>query len=202
MPDWQRYLIQPTPTPPPVKRRVFISYCHLDQAEAEQFVVRWKDVFSARALGMAFDNAMIESNNPAYVMSRIRADYLGDSTVTVVLIGTCTHSRRYIDWELKASLQRGDGTPNGLVAFLLPSAHNHNGQLYPHLPERLASNYRYLDNTTYARYWFMPETEVSMRQCIETAYQARTTLADAIVNPNEMMKYNSTCKVCQSNHGT
>ena len=200
MSHWQN-LMQPPSAPTPVKRKVFISYCHLDQEEAETFVAKWRNVFTARALGMAFDNAMINSNNPVYVMSRIRADYLGDSSVTVVLVGTCTHSRRYVDWELKASLQRGDSTPNGVVAFLLPSAHNHNGQQYPYLPDRLADNYRYLDNTTYARYWFMPETEAAMRQCIETAYQSRTTLGDAIVNPNEMMKYNSTCKVCQVNHG-
>jgi len=165
------------------------------------FVSAWRNVFTTRALGMAFSNEMINSDNPAYVMSRIRADYLGDSSVTIVLVGNCTHSRRYIDWELKASLQRGNSTPNGVVAFLLPSAHNHNGRLYPYLPERLAANYRYLDNTTYARYWFMPSTEAAMRQCIETAYLSRTTLANNIVNPNEMMKYNVTCKTCGVNHG-
>lgn len=201
MAGWQRSSIPAPPILVPVKRRVFISYCHLDQKEAEVFVATWRNVFTARALGMAFDNAIINSTNPAYVMSRIRADYLGDSSVTIVLVGTCTHSRRYVDWELKASLQRGDSVPNGVVAFLLPSAHNHNGQQYPHLPDRLSANYRYLDNTSYARYWIMPETEAAMRQSIETAYQARTTLANAIVNPNEMMKYNSVCRVCQVNHG-
>jgi hypothetical protein len=201
MSDWGRFLIPPPLAPAPVKRKVFISYCHLNQQEAEGFVSTWRNVFTARALGMAFSNEIINSTNTAYVMSRIRSDYLGDSSVTIVLVGTCTHSRRYIDWELKASLQRGDSTPNGVVAFLLPSAHNHNGRLYPHLPERLDSNYRYLDNTTYARYWFMPNTEASMRECIETAYRSRTALADNIVNPNEMMKYNITCKVCGVNHG-
>lgn len=200
MSDWLRYL-PPPPPPAPVKRRVFISYCHLNQNEAELFVWTWRNIFSARALGMAFSDDIVNSNNPAYTMTRIRADYLGDSSVTVVLIGTCTHSRRYIDWELKASLQRGNSTPNGVVAFLLPSAYNYNGRLYPHLPSRLASNYRYLDNTTYARYWFMPNTEAEMRECIETAYRSRTTLADNIVNPNEMMKYNSVCQACGVNHG-
>jgi hypothetical protein len=196
MSNWQNYL-----TPPPLRRRVFISYCHLNQAESERFVERWSNVFSACALGMRFTDDIVNSDNPAYVMSRIRADYLGDSSVTVLLIGTCTHSRRYIDWELKASLQRGTGTPNGVVAFLLPSAHNFNGRTYPYLPDRLAANYCYGDNSTYARYWFMPETEQSMRECIETAFASRTTLADNISNPNEMMKYNISCKVCGFNHG-
>jgi hypothetical protein len=201
MADWQPIVIPP-PTPATVKRKVFISYCHLNQQEAENFVSIWRNAFTARALGMAFGNDIVNSNNPTYVMSRIRAEYLGDSSVTIILVGTCTHSRRYIDWELKASLQRGDATPNGVVAFLLPSAHNHAGRLYPWLPDRLAANYVYLDNTTYARYWFMPTTEASMRKCIETAYQSRWTLADNINNPNEMMKYNITCNACGINHGT
>jgi MTH538 TIR-like domain (DUF1863) len=150
---------------------------------------------------MSFTDDIVNSNNPAYVMSRIRANYLGDSSVTVVLVGTCTHSRRFIDWELKASLQRGDSTPNGLVAFLLPSAHNNGGRMYPFLPERLNQNYRLNDNTTYARYWFMPTTEAQMWNHIETAYNSRTTLASSIVNPNEMMKYNIDCKACRYNHG-
>ena len=201
MSDWSRYLIPPPPPPLPNKRKVFVSYCHLNQLEAETFVWTWRNVFTARALGMAFTQEMIDSDNPAYVMAQIRANYIGDASVTVVLVGTCTHSRRYIDWELKASMQRGDCTPNGVVAFLLPSAHNHNGQLYPWLPDRLASNYRYMDNTTYARYWFMPTTEAAMRECIETAYNSRTILANNIVNPNEMMKYNVNCKSCGFNHG-
>jgi len=201
MSNWLNFLTPLTPTSPPVKRRVFVSYSHMNQQEVENFVFKWRNVFTPRALGMAFDNNLINSDNPTYVMSRIRAEYLGDSTVTIVLVGTCTHSRRYVDWELKASLQRGTSTPNGVVAFLLPSAHNHNSRLYPHLPDRLASNYKYLDDTSYARYWFMPETEAQMRNCIEIAFQARTRLADNIVNSTERMLYNRTCVACGYNHG-
>jgi len=206
MSDWARYLssLAPPPPPPaPIKRKVFISYCHSDQQEAEWFVWNWRNVFTHRALGMSFTNDIVNSDNAAYVMSRIRSEYLGDSSVTVVLMGNCTHSRRFIDWEIKASLQCGTGTPNGLVAFLLPSAHNRPGRLYPHLPTRFAPNYRYNDNTSYARYWFMPDNENSMRQCIETAFESRTnkTLVDDIRNPNEMMRNNGLCYACGVNHG-
>jgi len=47
----------------------------------------------------------------------------------------------------------------------------------------------------------MPNDEAMMRQNIEQAYTSRTTKADSIINPNEMMKYNGTCKVCNLNHG-
>ncbi len=206
MSDWARYLTSlapPPPPPPPVKRKVFISYSHRDQAEAEQFVFNWQNVFTHRALGMRFTDDIINSDNSAYVMSRIRANYIGDSGVTVVLVGNCTHSRRFVDWEIKASLQCGTGTPNGLVAFLLPSAHNRPGRLYPTLPTRLGSNYRYEDFTSYARYWFMPDNEASMRQYIERAFESRTNqqLVADISNPNEMMKNNGWCYACGVNHG-
>jgi hypothetical protein len=118
MSDWARYLnsLSPPQPPPPVKRKVFISYSHRDQAEAETFVWTWRNVFTHRALGMRFTDDIINSDNAAYVMSRIRANYIGDASVTVILMGNCTHSRRFVDWEIKASLQCGTGTPNGLVA--------------------------------------------------------------------------------------
>ncbi|MBN1655077.1 MAG: TIR domain-containing protein [Deltaproteobacteria bacterium] len=44
---------------------------------------------------------------PDYVMRRIRDEHLRDSTVTIVMIGNCTWSRKYVDWELQASLRSG-----------------------------------------------------------------------------------------------
>lgn len=191
----------------PVKRKVFISYCHLNQLEANTFVEQWKNVFIPRALGTTFSDDIINSTNSEYVMLQIRQKYLGDSTVSIVLIGSCTHSRRYVDWELKASLRRGDNLPNGVVAFLLPSAQLQDGNVfiktqekYPPLPPRLQLNYTFNDATKYARYYVMPTTDEQMRAHIEDAYSARTSRASAIVNPNDMMKYNATCKVCGVTH--
>lgn len=53
-------------------------------------------------------------------MRKIREQKLEDSTVTIVLVGSCTHSRRYVDWEVKASLQQGQSLPNGLITINLP----------------------------------------------------------------------------------
>jgi hypothetical protein len=69
------------------KRKVFVSYCHLDQALADQFVREWRNVFTARALGVSYSDDIINSTNPEYVMAKIREKYLGDSSVTILLIG-------------------------------------------------------------------------------------------------------------------
>src|SRR5262245_13410029 len=105
-----------TPAPQPVKREEFISSVHDgNQQEVDDFISRWvkvENVFAAKAIGTFHNDDFIDSTNPEYVMSEIRRKYLGNSSVTIVLIGTCTHSRRYVDWELKSSLRRGTNTPN------------------------------------------------------------------------------------------
>src|SRR5258708_38381212 len=89
----------PVPPPPP-KRNVFISFFQGDRHEVDGFIQHWatqQGVFTPKALG-TFDNAdFINSTNPEYVMGQIRQKYLGDSTLTIILIGRCTHSRRYVD---------------------------------------------------------------------------------------------------------
>src|SRR5262249_29159417 len=101
------------------KRNVFISFHQGDRAAVDEFVDRWayrEGVFTPKALGVSTNDDFINSGNPEYVMSKIREKYLGDSTVTIVLMGVCTHSRRYVDWEIKTSLRRGDNyTANGLL---------------------------------------------------------------------------------------
>ena len=85
-------------------------------------------------------------------MAEIRRKYLLDSSVTILLIGSCTHSRRYVDWEIKSSLRRGMNVPSGLLAYVLPSAippaHGFFGPIdwtqraWPAVPEkRLAANW-------------------------------------------------------------
>ena len=54
-------------------------------------------------------------------MNQIREKCLLDSTVTIVLLGKCTHSRRHVDWEIKSSLRQGASAPNGLIGIVLPS---------------------------------------------------------------------------------
>src|ERR1041385_7082142 len=102
-----------------IKRRVFVAHYGGDKTEVDQFIYLWgtrEGVFNPLALG-TFDNEdFIRSSNPEYVMSQIRNKYLGDASVTIVLLGRCTHSRRYVDWEIKASLRQGtDSLPNGLL---------------------------------------------------------------------------------------
>lgn len=173
--------------------KVFISYHHEDQDEVEQFIETFDhehNIFIARALGVEMEEDIIDSDNPDYVMQRIRELFLKDSTVTIVLIGKCTYARRYVDWEIQASLRQGDTvTPNGLLGVKLPS-YNKKG-----FPGRLNKNLKQKDSKEdcYARWIEYPSTTEKLANAIEGAFQARTSRADLIVNPRERMKYNKSC---------
>ena len=180
------------------KRKVFISYYGGDRLEADAFVRQWAtihDVFIPKTIGLSGMENFINSNDSDYVMGQIRSMYLGDSTVTIVLVGICTHGRRYVDWEIKASLRQGIVyVPNGLIGILLPSAGKS-----AHLPERLQANWQ-REGDCYASYHYSPGSADELRGWIEDAYQARTTRNRLIQNSVDMMKYNSQCKVCGITH--
>ena len=174
------------------KRKVFISYYHGDQKEVNKFVEDFSDVFIAKTVGVKDGDFDFDSTNPQYIMRKIRETKLADSTVTIVLVGSCTHSRRYVDWEVKASLQQGATLPNGLIAINLPYMKNQGA-----LPNRVSKNVLRDDNKNdvgYARYHVYPTSKEQLYKWIEDAYWARTTRSKLIKNSAEMMKYNAQCK--------
>nr|VFJ71152.1 MAG: MTH538 TIR-like domain (DUF1863) [Candidatus Kentron sp. DK] len=161
----------------------------------EGFLSGTRYIFIPKVLGANDNDDFINSNDTDYVMRRIREKYLGDSTVTIVLIDSCTHSRRYVDWEIKSSLRQGEYMPNGLMGIVLPSQNNR-----ANLPPRLQANWNPEHRDCYARYWSYPQTDSQLSDWIEDAHQARRTRAHLIVNSQEMMKYNARCQICGVTH--
>ena len=104
MSAFSEYLRTSAPPPPrPVKRKVFISYHHRgDQA--------WFDYFSTlygETLEIFFDNSLdgrIRSDDAEYVNRQIREEHIFGSSVTIVLCGTETWKRKYVDWEIRSTL--------------------------------------------------------------------------------------------------
>ncbi len=175
-----------------VRHKVFISYHHDDEEEATKFIETFdyeKKVFICRVLGCGMEQDIIDSTDVDYVMGRIRKLYLKDSTVTIVLIGKCTWSRRYVDWEIQSSLRHGETvTPNGLLGIVLPSAHKN-----PIAPSRLDINLDDDHEKAYARWYCYPTRTDYLSNWIENAYKARTTKAHLIKNPRDNFRYNRQC---------
>lgn len=178
-----------------VRRKCFISYHHADQIEVYSFIRAFDsfhDIFIYRGLGLSMADDIINSTNTDYVMQRIRELYLSDSTVTIVMIGQCTWARRYVDWEIQASLRQGlANTPNGLLGIKLPS---YRGNGYP---ARLNANLRPAEAGTlsdcYARVIDYPSSTETLRYWIEDAFSARTTRRNLINNPRDRFSYNRAC---------
>jgi hypothetical protein len=177
------------------RRKCFVSYYSKDKNEVDKFIKQYGDVFIPKVIGVTDKDDFINSENSNYVMSKIREKYLGDSTVTILLIGLCTHSRRYIDWELKTTLRRGEYTPNGLLGILLPSMGN-SGQL----PPRFKENWEKDESKGYAIYRSYPSSGQQLKNWIEGAYARRTSHANLIKNSQAMHKYNHKCIVHNVTH--
>jgi hypothetical protein len=172
------------------RHKVFISYHHNEQnqKEVDKFVSdfdKTHDVFIYRALGIDMADDIIHSTDPVYVMRCIREKYIKDSTVTIVLLGNCTWARRYVDWEIQASLYQREGKlPNGLLGIRLPSTNSS-----VKLPKRLEENVI----SKYAKSYAYPSSKDDLIRYINGAFAARNTLKDLIKNPRERRKNNSPC---------
>lgn len=100
-----------------VRRKIFVSYHHGgDQAYYDAFSTRFHDNFEA-VTNNSLDRT-IDSENVDYVMRRIREKYITGTSCTIVLVGAASWGRKYIDWEIQATLEMG----HGLLGIRLPSA--------------------------------------------------------------------------------
>jgi hypothetical protein len=182
-----------------IKRRVFISHYRGDRTEVDAFIYHFATelgIFTPYVLGANDNDDYINSTNTDYVMSQIRQKYLKDSTITIVLIGSCTHSRRYVDWEIKSSLRQGvNEMPNGLIGILLPSQGNSG-----YMPPRLKENWTHDHIECYARYWKYPDSGDWLGECIDDGYNSRSFRNHLINNTRDKMLYNRQCEVHQITH--
>lgn len=175
------------------RHKCFISYHSADTDEVATFLSTFGTEFIAKTIGVTDEDDFIESENTDYVMSQIRSKYLGDSTVTIVLVGQCTWARRYVDWEVYSSLRNSkNSSVNGLLAIQLPSAASSSSSL----PARVSVNVtRDADGKDigYARYNVYPGSQQALRNLISDAYLARSNRAHLIDNTPGRKLRSSTC---------
>lgn len=173
-----------------IRHKCFISYHKHDSDEVNNFIKTFDnnhDVFIYRAV-REMDNNIINSNNHDYIMRRIRELYLTNSTVTIVMIGQCTWSRKYVDWEIASTLRNDSiNKRSGLMAITLPSVAN----IVKTLPPRFNDNLN--GDNGYAKWYKYPTSASSLANMIEEAFQARTQRSHLVNNQRELFGYNRTC---------
>ena len=105
------------------RHKVFVSYHHAnDQVYRNYF----EDMFASKYSIMVSKSVQIGDIDPNLktdtIRQKIRDEYLRDSTVTVVLIGSETWQRKHVDWEIGSSLRHTEYNPrSGVIGILLPS---------------------------------------------------------------------------------
>jgi len=120
--------------PLPTKRKAFVSYHHGgDQAYYDYFAAKLADQYE-----VITDNSLerkIQSDNVDYVMRCIRENYVSGSSCTIVLCGVGTRGRKYVDWEISATLDK----QHGLLGVKLPNNPVYNDNTCDK-PDRLQDN--------------------------------------------------------------
>jgi hypothetical protein len=106
------------------KHKVFISYHHKNDQGYKEALLDWNknnnyDIF----IDSSVDTRDIDENlSDESIRQIIRDEYLRDSTVTILLVGTETKNRKHIDWELYSSMYDGQvNKKSGVLVIQLPS---------------------------------------------------------------------------------
>lgn len=176
-------LLYEAQTPP--MRRCFISYHHDDEREVQTFLDTYSnaEVFTHRALGLDMANDIVDSHDTEYVMRRIRELYMQNTSVTIVMVGQNTWKRRYVDWEIAASLRNGFGNPaNALLGIKLPS-YAYGIQRYPdRLNDNLNAEGVAAGTPCYAQCIPYPTNSAELKAAIEVVYERRQTRSHLINN--------------------
>ena len=151
------------------KRKVFISYHHLNDQVYKQSLLKFNETHGIFTDASVDTGKIDDSLSSQTIRQKIRDEYLANSTVTILLVGTETKYRKHIDWELYSSMI--DGRVNkrsGILAINLPSTNCTNAtaphqnekeivhpectswvsintrteyeRLYPYMPDRIIDN--------------------------------------------------------------
>ena len=100
----------------PTKRKIFVSYHHDNDQIYKNILVR----AFAQQFEIITDNSLsraLDSDDPDYVSRRIRENHISGSSCTIVLCGSETRWRKYVDWEIKATLDK----EHGIIGVHLPT---------------------------------------------------------------------------------
>lgn len=102
--------------------KVFISYHHANDQAFKEALLR------ANRTSPIFIDASVDTGDISddlddqAIREKIRDEYLADSSVTLLLVGTGTKNRKHVDWELYSSMVDGKrNKKSGIVVVTLPS---------------------------------------------------------------------------------
>ena len=166
------------------RHKVFVSYHH---GNDQKYRDKFERMFSGRFDLMVSKSVQIGDIAPNLktdtIRQKIRDEYLRDSTVTVVLIGSETWQRKHVDWEISASVRQTARNPrSGLIGIILPSYPRSDTSKYDRhtIPPRLhdnidcdfASIHNWSDNPKLIQDWIHQAYERRKKVTPDNSYQS------------------------------
>lgn len=105
------------------RHKVFVSYHHANDQPYrnlfEEMFTSTYDIMVSRSVQIGDIDANLATDT---IRQKVRDEYLRDSTVTVVLIGSQTWQRKHVDWEIGSSIRDTQYNPrSGLLGIILPT---------------------------------------------------------------------------------
>ena len=160
------------------RHNVFISYYHeQNQNYKDRFVRMMADNIVDKSVNLG---DIIDRNRPTEaVLQRIREDHISQVSVTIVLIGRCTWQRKYVDWEIGASLRDTQTNPRcGLLGILLPCHPDYGNETcnLHRIPPRLADNWN--GDRAFASIYDWSDDPLEVRSWIHQAFLRRRKQPD------------------------
>lgn len=169
------------------KRKTFVSYYHNNDQEYRE---RFENLFGDLVVGKSVNDGDIDSDNSdEYIKQLIQKEYLEDTTVLIILIGSKTKCRKHVDWEISGALNFKVGdTYSGLLGLILPDHPDFGtGKVTDDwLPPRLSDNFK----SEYAILKDWTDNRVLLQSYIEQAFRNRSEKADKRINSRIQMAEN------------
>lgn len=173
------------------RHKVFISYHHANDqyyrnlfegmfavqaggknSLAERLYGQSRGIFITQSVQIGEINPYLATDT---IRQKIRDEYLRDSTVTIVLVGSQTWQRKHVDWEIGSSIRDTLYNPrSGLLGILLPT--------YPYLPEKKYDQYtipprlHYNIECGYAKLYHWSDDPRVVQQWIQEAFNLRQSI--------------------------
>jgi len=148
------------------KHKIFISYHHKN----DQY---YKNELSNIALTYdVFEDASVDTGGISdeltdqQIRTKIRDEYLKDSSVTIVLVGTETKYRKHVDWEIYSSMYNGaKNKKSGILVINLPSINGSQVSICDEDKLILGTEFKWSPITNYDRYDYLPSRIVDNLKC-------------------------------------
>ncbi|MFH1231303.1 MAG: TIR domain-containing protein [Planctomycetota bacterium] len=104
------------------KHKVFISYHHANDEGYKKALLKLNELYEL-FVDASVDTGDIDENlDDETIRQKIRDEYLKDSSITIVLVGTETKNRKHIDWEIYSSMFNGSvNKQSGILVINLPT---------------------------------------------------------------------------------